>query len=192
MKYIISDIFQGNYPITQRYGENPQYYQRFGLKYHEGVDWGTPVGVNVLAPFENNKVLRNGWDPIYGNYLVIWDPKQLCAIWYCHLSIIACKPGDTPVRGTVLGKTGNSGNSTGAHLHVNFCLTDAFANRLNTGNGTLGFLNILDPNLVEWKLAGSAPPPMTAEEQVKAIKSKINTAITDTDFRNWTRTLLGV
>lgn len=190
-KYIISDIFEGDYPVTQKYANDPQEYGKFGLKGHEGVDWGTPVGVWVIVPFEKGQILRNGYDPIYGYYIVIWDAIQKCAVWYCHLSSINCTPGQVLARGTRVGKTGATGNVNGAHLHCNFCETDQYANRLNTKNGYLGFLNILDPNLVEWKLVGNTPS-LSDTELIKAIKDKINTSITDTDFRNWTRKLLGV
>lgn len=158
-KYTIGDIFQGDFPISQRYGERPEYYKQFGLAGHEGVDFATPVGTPVVAPF-NGVILRDSVDKDYGNYLVIWDPVQKCAVWYCHLSNTQVQTGQQVTRGQVVGHTGNTGNSTGPHLHVNFVETDSSGNRLNTKNGFQGFLNILDPNLVSWNLGdGNTPPP---------------------------------
>ncbi len=152
-KYQLSDIFEGNYNISQPYGANPQYYKQFGLKSHEGTDWATPVGVKLLNPFNQGIVLRAAWDPTYGYYQTIWDPQQKCAVWYCHLSRHYVKAGQKISRYTVTGLTGRSGNVTGPHLHCNFVETDAYANRLNMKNGNQGFLNILDPKLVGWSLS---------------------------------------
>lgn len=151
-KYLLHDLFEGNYRVSQTYGANKLYYKRFGLWGHEGVDWATPVGVKALAPF-NGQILRGGWDKAYGNYIVVWDPKQLCAVWFCHLSSIGVKGGQKVVVGQTIGKTGNTGNSSGPHLHIGFVETDGYANRLNKWNGYQGFLNILDPKLVSWKLS---------------------------------------
>lgn len=156
-KYILSDIFEGNYPITQKYGERPAYYKQFNLAGHEGIDFKTPIGTDILSPFDG-KIIRDIDDPksgAYGNYLVDWDQKQKCAVWFCHLSVNFVKIGDVVKKGQVLGRTGNTGNSTGPHLHFNFVETDAVGNRLNLKNGYQGFLNSLDPKLVQWVLGSS-------------------------------------
>lgn len=152
MTYKLSDLFEGNYKVSQKFGANPSYYSRFGLKGHEGVDFRTPVGVWCSVPFAKGQILQNGYSPIYGKYVVIWDPKQLCAVWYCHLSSVDVVPGQILQRGARVGKTGNTGNSTGPHLHVMFFLTDKYANRLHRNNGYVGGHNILDPKLVSWTL----------------------------------------
>lgn len=156
--YKLSDIFEGNYPISQKYGNNKAYYLKVSggtLKNgHEGVDWATPTGVKILAPF-NGIILRDieaSVKNVYGGHIVVWDPVQRCAVWFCHLSANSVYRGQIVKAGQVLGRTGNTGNTTGPHLHVNFVQTDAYGNRLNTNNGSLGFLNILDPKLVQWKL----------------------------------------
>lgn len=151
--YTLSDLFPGNYPISQVYGANPAYYSQFGLAGHEGVDWATPVGVQLLCPFNQGIILRSGWDPAYGYYLVIWDSVQLCAVWYCHLSRYYYNAGARIGRFAVVGLTGASGNVTGPHLHCNFVETDQNANRLDRNNGYQGFKNILSPKLVRWELS---------------------------------------
>lgn len=159
-KYILGPIFQGNPPVSQVYKNNPEYYKQFGLAGHEGVDYATAVGVPVIAPFDY-KILRDNDDfknNNYGNFIVVWDPVQKCAVWFCHLSENNVSFNQTGKKGDVLGKTGNSGNSTGPHCHVNFVETDAGGARLNMNNGYQGFLNILDSNLVEWKLGGTTMP----------------------------------
>lgn len=151
-KYKLFDLFEGNYPITQRYGANPWYYQQFGFKGHEGVDWGIPVGKKLLCPFEFGHILRARWEGNYGNTIVVWDKIQKVAVWDCHLSRIDVKVGQVVTRGQTLGLSGRTGNVTGPHLHANFCETNASGVRLNVTNGYKGFLNILDPRLVSWTL----------------------------------------
>lgn len=173
-KYKLSDIFEGNYPITQKYGERPDYYKKFGLSGHEGVDFKTPTNTDILSPFDG-KIIRDTDDPksgAYGNHIVVWDPKQKCAVWFCHLTSNLCKIGDVVKKGQVLGRTGNTGNSTGPHLHFNFVETDGSGNRLNKDNGYQGFLNPLDKNLVEWVLGKSSQDDII--DEVITDQTKIN------------------
>lgn len=160
-KYILSDIFKGDFPISQGYGSNPVYYAQFGLKGHEGVDWATPTGTEILAPFDG-VIVRDNDDPrqgAYGDLLVVWDQKQNCAVWFCHLNENYFSIGDVVNKGQVLGKTGNSGNTTGPHLHFNFVETDSNGVRKNLDNGYKGFLNALDTTLVQWKLGDNPTVP---------------------------------
>lgn len=158
-KYKLSDIFENDYPVTQKYGVNASYYKQFGFAGHEGVDYATPVGVNILCPFEKGIIIRDVDAPVdaYGGHLVVWDPIQKVAVWYCHLSKNNASIGQEFSRGQIMGQTGNTGNSSGPHLHANFCETDENKNRLNTNNGYKGFLNILDNTLVEWIPITSSP-----------------------------------
>lgn len=174
-KYTLSDIFKGDFPVTQYYGQRPEYYSQFGFRGHEGLDFGTPSGTPILAPFDG-KIIRDN-DPVnnaYGNHIVVWDPAQKCAVWYCHLRDNNVSLGQIVKKGQVLGSTGSTGNSTGPHLHFNFVETDANGNRLNLNNGYKGFLNSLDPNLVKWILGTPPiippappqnPPPATERER---------------------------
>jgi murein DD-endopeptidase MepM/ murein hydrolase activator NlpD len=167
MIYTLSDIFDGNYPVSQIFGADPTYYGQFviyGVRQlgHEGVDFATPVGVNCRAPFDGI-VLRTGYQPDfpnYGNVVVLWDPKQLCAVWFCHLSSWNVDVGNVVKKGTLLGKTGISGNVNGAHLHFGLVPTDANGNRLNQYNGFGGFLNSLSPSVVKWTLGVPTVPPI--------------------------------
>ena len=146
MKYKINKFFKSSYKITQYFGNNPEYYKKFGFNGHEGVDYGTPTGVELLAPFDGI-ILRdtdNAKEDNYGIKVVIWSPELKIALWFCHLENNLVSDGDKVKAGQVIGHTGNTGNSTGAHCHINFCETDATGNRINTSNGYKGFLNIFD------------------------------------------------
>lgn len=111
--------FKGSYPITQKFGENPQIYARFGLDGHNGIDFGLPSGTPVLAcadgVIEQVKMDARGYglhirqrlDSAFGKYLVI----------YAHLSQTLVKPGDWMMAGHQIALSGNTGFSTGPHLH---------------------------------------------------------------------------
>lgn len=183
-KYILGDLFKGDFPITQRYGANPldqngkPIYYMFTPPGHEGVDWGCPTGTEVVAPFDGI-ILRDTFnDKDYGNFTVVWDPIQHCAVWYCHLQDVTTATGDKVTLGQVVGHTNNTGHSTGPHLHVDFVETDGTGNRLNLDNGKQGFLDILDPNLVEWKLGGSMPNPTPQPDNSQPMKQIVIDAYT--------------
>lgn len=184
-KYILGDIFIGDFPITQNYGNNPAYYKQFGLAGHEGIDFGTPNGTPIVAPFDG-QILRDTFgDKVYGTFTVVWDPLQKCAVWFCHLQDVITKIGDKVKKGQVIGHTNNTGNTTGPHLHFNFVETDANANRLNMNNGMQGFLNALDPNLVTWKLGVVTPPSQSvANILVGRIRDILASNVTDEDRVN--------
>lgn len=147
--YKVHAFLKGKFPISQYYGENQAYYAQFGLQHgHEGVDIATPNGTEIYSPL-NGIIVRDVMnDKDYGNFVVIWDPVQKCAVWFCHLQDVLVNPSDTVQAGQLLGHTNNTGNTTGPHVHVNFVETDDNGYRLNIENGEQGFLNLLDTSLV--------------------------------------------
>jgi murein DD-endopeptidase MepM/ murein hydrolase activator NlpD len=85
--------------------------------YHTGVDFAVPVGTPVLA-VADGVVEKATWGASYG-VQVVQRVKQGWVI-YAHLSAAAVTPGQVLKAGQVLGKSGNTGNSTGAHLHFEY------------------------------------------------------------------------
>ncbi len=83
--------------------------------YHTGVDYAVPVGTDVLA-VANGKIENASWGKSYGTQLV----QKVDGGWfiYAHLSSTLVKAGDKVKAGQVIAKSGNTGNSTGPHLHV--------------------------------------------------------------------------
>ena len=135
--------FQGNFKLTQKFGENPTYYKQFGFNGHEGLDWGMPVGT-LLYAVESGVVVRRNDDfkgNAYGLYVVIWHEELNLASWYCHMSKISVSVGDKVIRNQVIGSSGNTGNTTGPHLHFNICHTDKNGYRTNQNNGYKGFVD---------------------------------------------------
>jgi hypothetical protein len=98
--------------ISQPWGKpNP----RYSAKRHTGIDYAMPVGTPVLAVADG--VISNvTTDKSYGEVVVLKADKY--EIWYCHLSVKGVKKGQAVKVGQELGKSGNTGNSTGPHLHL--------------------------------------------------------------------------
>lgn len=193
-KYTLSDIFQGDFSITQRFAENPSYYGQFtiyGMKMlgHEGVDWGTPEGTKIVAPFDG-VILRQDFQPDFTNYgkvVVLWSPSQRCAVWYAHLSVENVSNGQSVKKGDVLGETGNTGNSSGPHLHFGVVETDGNGNRLHAFDGFGGFIDPLGAQIT-WNMGSTAPVVASdGEKYQKIIKQVESPAYSDTGFRNLAR-----
>lgn len=133
--------FTSPYRITQRFGERPEYYKQFNLKGHEGLDL-VPTGSNwdILA-LEDGIVVKDEDSPrsgAYGVYLTVWHPSFKRATQYCHLKENYVKLGDQVTKGQKIGTMGSTGNSTGAHLHLNLYETDDKGIRQNRTNGYNG------------------------------------------------------
>ncbi len=109
--------------ITQRFGENPGVYGKFGLPGHEGVDLVAAEGSEVFAVADGlvSDVRLDGFsDPMlkpYGNQVRIQHSDGYETI-YAHLLQAVVVRGQW-VRGRqLIGLAGNTGHSTGAHLHL--------------------------------------------------------------------------
>ncbi|MGB9599673.1 MAG: peptidoglycan DD-metalloendopeptidase family protein [Myxococcota bacterium] len=83
--------------------------------FHKGLDIATSIGVPVLAPADGT-VISTGFHSGLGNEIVI-DHGLGIVTSYGHLNEIKVKVGDRIIRGQVIGTVGNSGRSTGPHLH---------------------------------------------------------------------------
>lgn len=89
---------------------------------HEGLDFGAPVGTPVYATGEGVVTMAAPWDR-YGNTVEI-DHGNGISTRYAHLSRIKVKDGQKVNRSTVIGLVGNTGRSTGAHLHYEVRVAD--------------------------------------------------------------------
>ncbi|NDW12309.1 M23 family peptidase [Bacteroides sp. 214] len=84
-------------------------------KFHQGMDFAAPLGTNIYAT-GNGIVTKTGWQSGYGNTIVI-DHGFGYQTVYAHLQDIRVKRGKKVIRGEVIGGVGNTGKSTGSHLH---------------------------------------------------------------------------
>ncbi|MCL5278020.1 MAG: M23 family metallopeptidase [Deltaproteobacteria bacterium] len=86
-----------------------------GKEFHEGIDIATQLGNHVLAP-SNGIVSFAGPDDGYGLAIII-DHGYGITTLYGHLSKLDVKAGEIVTRGQVIGNVGDTGFSTGPHLH---------------------------------------------------------------------------
>lgn len=84
-------------------------------KMHEGLDVAAPKGTSVVAPADG-VITYAGVKGAYGNLVVI-DHGYGLVTRFGHLSKVLCEPGQQIKRGTAIAKVGNTGRSTGDHLH---------------------------------------------------------------------------
>ncbi|MGW0819782.1 M23 family metallopeptidase [Streptomyces sp. NPDC002845] len=93
------------------------YYGQSGINWmsvHTGIDFPVSYGSKVMAATDGT--VRTEWNPAYGN-MVIVTAMDGTETWYCHLSTYAVVSGTTVKAGDTIAYSGNSGNSTGPHLH---------------------------------------------------------------------------
>lgn len=83
---------------------------------HEGTDIGAPLGTPVLAAYAG-EVAQADWAGGYGLMVVLRHLEGTQESRYAHLSEIYVQPGEWVEQGTVIGRVGSTGYSTGPHLH---------------------------------------------------------------------------
>ncbi len=114
--------FEGKFKVSQEFGNyNPKLYQGVTADAkHHGVDFATPSGTQIKSPIAGNvEVGQNKW---YGNYVKI-KADDGTTIQFSHLSSVddLLKQIDQKrqvLAGQLLGRSGNTGYSTGAHTDV--------------------------------------------------------------------------
>lgn len=136
--------FRSQYKITQEFANNPAYYGQFGLKGHEGIDLIPSGSVWDVLCLADGVVVTDSDNPVsgaYGVFVTVWHPKLKKATQYCHFKENYVKNGDVVTAGQKLGLMGKTGNTQGAHLHLNLYETDDNGIRLNKDNGYNGGIN---------------------------------------------------
>ena len=98
-------------------------------EFHEGLDIGVYYGTPVLAT-ANGRVKFAGWRTGYGHTIDI-DHGFGYVTRYAHLQQIKVREGEEVKRGELIGLSGNSGTSTGPHLHYEVILNGTPRNPLN-------------------------------------------------------------
>lgn len=106
-------------PVSQPFGVNPAAYAAYGLPYHNGVDFAVITGTPVLAAAPGKVVAVRNDSGGYGTHVRIACEKQgkKFLLIYGHMSQVGVQIYDDIEEGQVIGLSGNTGNSTGPHLH---------------------------------------------------------------------------
>jgi murein DD-endopeptidase MepM/ murein hydrolase activator NlpD len=105
----------GEIRVTAPFGQRRSYNSGPVASYHAGQDLGADKGVPVMAPMTSTVVLAEPLD-VRGNAMIL-DHGLGVLTGFWHLSRIDVAVGQTVGRGEVVGLVGNSGLSTGPHLH---------------------------------------------------------------------------
>jgi murein DD-endopeptidase MepM/ murein hydrolase activator NlpD len=102
-----------NYRLTSPFGPriNPV---TGNPRFHQGLDLAAPEGTEVFAA-RSGMVAGQGYDPVYGNYIIISHGDWTSL--YGHLSEIHTVLLNSVRSGSLIGKVGSTGQSTGPHLH---------------------------------------------------------------------------
>lgn len=100
----------GTIRVTCEYGRKGSW----AAGWHTGIDM--VCDDDTIYGTCDGTVYKIGVDKSYGNYMTVKAPDGKFH-WFCHLSKVTCKVGDKINRTTKIGVMGNTGNSTGKHLH---------------------------------------------------------------------------
>jgi len=84
-------------------------------RHHAAIDLSAPQGTTVIAAMEG-KVLALGFNGTYGNFIILSHPGNYQTM-YAHLHTTAVSRNDSVSQGATIGTVGNTGYSTGPHLH---------------------------------------------------------------------------
>ena len=89
-----------------------------GIHGNNGVDLAAPTGTPILAAADGRVIVSRagGYNGGYGSYLVISHPNGTQTL-YAHLSQNSVFVGQSVAQGQIIGAVGNTGKSTGSHLH---------------------------------------------------------------------------
>ncbi|WP_323717076.1 M23 family metallopeptidase [Paracoccus aminovorans] len=101
-------------PVQSTFRYSSPFGRRWGRS-HEGIDMAAPVGTAIYATGEGT-VIWAGWQRGYGNLVKI-QHELGTETRYGHMSKIRVKVGQKVSRGSRIGDMGNTGRSTGSHLH---------------------------------------------------------------------------
>jgi murein DD-endopeptidase MepM/ murein hydrolase activator NlpD len=107
------------------------------LKMHQGMDFTAPVGTEIYATGDGT-VEKVGWTGGYGKTILI-NHGYGYKTRYAHCSKFKCKKGQKVKRGDHIGYVGNTGQSTGPHLHYEVFKNNRQINPVNF------FFNDLSP-----------------------------------------------
>lgn len=111
-----------NVIITQKFGKTSSSGRLYASGTHNGVDFGVPTGTRVKTVLGGTVVGSGDTDlacpgASYGKWVLVRHNNGLATL-YAHLSLIKVSSGATVNTGDVIGYSGNTGYSTGPHLHL--------------------------------------------------------------------------
>ncbi len=98
--------------LTARFGQCSSLWARC----HTGLDFSAGTGTPIRAVL-GGRVVSSGWGGAYGQLTKI-EARPGLQFWYAHQSARSVRVGQVVKTGQVIGRVGQTGNTTGAHLHL--------------------------------------------------------------------------
>lgn len=161
-----------------------------GSGMHNGIDIRVPVGTPVLAAM-NGRIITVGDQPRgYGKYVVVEHPevpdpenptKKTTTLYttYAHLSSFYVAKGDLVQKGDQIALSGNSGKSTGPHLHFQIDREDAPYHPFYPTNQNDGYVYTVHPMLYVQSQFSPLEQPTTLVARTESRRSQRATAPQD-------------
>jgi murein DD-endopeptidase len=117
--------YKGNFKITSPFDPKRLHPVTKEIKPHNGIDIGMPAGTKLWSPIEckatvYNQTTKDGKLTGYGHYIVLTGKTSSnteVLFLFGHLLAADIENGSHVMAGTIIGRSGNSGTSTGDHLH---------------------------------------------------------------------------
>lgn len=137
----IAKPVENKYKISSSFGlrRNPL---GLGVKFHYGVDFACPVGTPIIAVADADVYLVQENHPEFGDWIILRskDATNTYYFMYCHLDLLeilkpnpnSIEPYEKVKSGDTIGFTGDSGRSSGPHLHFQVCLNSVLKKDYNS------------------------------------------------------------
>ncbi len=104
--------------VSQPYGKTKFAERAYKTKFHNGVDFEARIGTPIKAVSDGKiTAVGNNGRLQYGKFVLVEHQNNLATL-YAHLSRYTVQKGDTVKKGDIIGYSGNSGYSTGPHIHL--------------------------------------------------------------------------
>lgn len=120
--------FDGNYRLSSHFNPNRRHPITRRISPHKGTDFAMPVGTSVKAP-ANGRVVKVGNHPAAGRYVEILHDNGY-KTRYLHLSRPLVKNNQRVTMGERIALSGNTGRSTGPHLHYEVLINNRQVNAM--------------------------------------------------------------
>lgn len=142
---------EGSYRLTQKFGERPAYYKKYGMAGHNGYDLApTSIGqhnVPVFAPHDGTCRVLNDGNVGYGLHVELLSQPYNAEgkrrkSTLAHLDRILVSNGQMINQGDIVGIMGETGDAEGIHLHWTYKIADRNGDSLSKDNGYLGAIPI--------------------------------------------------
>jgi len=128
--YKFSNLPQWSVQWIQDFAAHPEWYEKYGLDGHNGIDWAFKEDCPIVTPVKTF-VQYAGYDEGYGNYVRLFTETidgEFLEFVFAHLNEIKVTQGDWIDEGTLIGLGGSTGNSTGFHLHFGIRIHETLPN----------------------------------------------------------------